>query len=291
MQDVLLEPYGGEVLGLSVAGTTVLTALWAAGALAGFALAARGLTTGRDPHRLAAYGMVIGVFAFAAVILSDPTGSPFLFRIGAVLIGMGGGLFAVGTLTAAMELGQSGGGGLALGAWGAVQATADRLAIAVGGASATLSSRRWPTRRAGPRDHRPVGRLQRRLPHRNRFFFSPLVVIGPLVPARRPRAATQVPEVRPGRVPRLGILNGGNPWPTGAITSHIDVAQVVLYAFWIFFAGLIFYLRREDRREGYPLEYEVTGQHRRSGGLDAATEGVPPAAWRHRHGAQWPPRP
>jgi photosynthetic reaction center H subunit len=46
----------------------------------------------------------------------------------------------------------------------------------------------------------------------------------------------------------------------GAITSHIDVAQVVLYAFWIFFAGLIFYLRREDRREGYPLESEVTGK-------------------------------
>jgi len=46
----------------------------------------------------------------------------------------------------------------------------------------------------------------------------------------------------------------------GDITSHIDVAQVVLYAFWIFFAGLIFYLRREDRREGYPLESEVTGK-------------------------------
>jgi photosynthetic reaction center H subunit len=40
---------------------------------------------------------------------------------------------------------------------------------------------------------------------------------------------------------------------TGAITSYIDVAQVTLYAFWIFFAGLIIYLRREDKREGYPL--------------------------------------
>ncbi|GAK32658.1 photosynthetic reaction center subunit H [Iodidimonas nitroreducens] len=40
----------------------------------------------------------------------------------------------------------------------------------------------------------------------------------------------------------------------GAITSSLDVAQMVLYAFWLFFAGLIFYLRREDRREGYPLE-------------------------------------
>ena len=42
--------------------------------------------------------------------------------------------------------------------------------------------------------------------------------------------------------------------PTGAITGYIDVAQVTLYAFWIFFAGLIFYLRREDKREGYPLD-------------------------------------
>jgi photosynthetic reaction center H subunit len=40
---------------------------------------------------------------------------------------------------------------------------------------------------------------------------------------------------------------------TGAITSYIDVAQVVLYAFWIFFAGLIYYLHQEDKREGYPL--------------------------------------
>ena len=41
----------------------------------------------------------------------------------------------------------------------------------------------------------------------------------------------------------------------GAI-GNLDVAQIVLYAFWLFFAGLIFYLRREDRREGYPLESE-----------------------------------
>ena len=38
------------------------------------------------------------------------------------------------------------------------------------------------------------------------------------------------------------------------LTSGIDVAQVVLYAFWAFFFGLIYWLRREDRREGYPLE-------------------------------------
>src|SRR5262245_46787056 len=47
---------------------------------------------------------------------------------------------------------------------------------------------------------------------------------------------------------------------TGAITSHIDVAQVVLYAFWVFFALLLIYLQRESRREGYPLVNEVDGK-------------------------------
>ena len=41
---------------------------------------------------------------------------------------------------------------------------------------------------------------------------------------------------------------------TGAITAYIDVAQVVLYLFWIFFFGLIYYLIRENHREGYPMD-------------------------------------
>ncbi len=36
--------------------------------------------------------------------------------------------------------------------------------------------------------------------------------------------------------------------------EKIDGAQIALYAFWLFFAGLIIFLRREDKREGYPLE-------------------------------------
>lgn len=46
---------------------------------------------------------------------------------------------------------------------------------------------------------------------------------------------------------------------TGAITNYIDVPQIVLYVFWIFFAGLILWLRREDKREGYPLESDRSG--------------------------------
>lgn len=46
---------------------------------------------------------------------------------------------------------------------------------------------------------------------------------------------------------------------TGAVTQYIDVAQLVLYAFWVFFAGLLIYLQRESRREGYPLVSELDG--------------------------------
>ncbi len=42
----------------------------------------------------------------------------------------------------------------------------------------------------------------------------------------------------------------------GAITSYIDVAQITLYLFWIFFAGLIYYLIREGHREGYPMDHD-----------------------------------
>jgi photosynthetic reaction center H subunit len=41
---------------------------------------------------------------------------------------------------------------------------------------------------------------------------------------------------------------------TGAITQYVDVAQLVLYVFWAFFAGLIYYLLRENHREGYPMD-------------------------------------
>ena len=55
---------------------------------------------------------------------------------------------------------------------------------------------------------------------------------------------------------------------TGAIVGNIDVAQVVLYVFWVFFAGLIYYLQRESKREGFPLESDLpSGERIASPGL------------------------
>lgn len=133
MQDILLEPYGGEILGMTVGGTTELTGLWALGNLIGFTYAARDLDEGANPYRLAGIGGVIGIFAFALVLLAAPLGAPGLLFIGACAIGLGAGLFLVGTLTGAMALSRGGKSGIALGAWGAVQATGAGVAIAIGG--------------------------------------------------------------------------------------------------------------------------------------------------------------
>jgi BCD family chlorophyll transporter-like MFS transporter len=133
MEDILLEPYGGQILHLSVGATTKLTATLAIGGLLGFALASRFLSRGFDPFKMASIGALVGLPAFLAVVLAAPLSSPVLFALGTLLIGVGGGLFGHGTLTATMNSAPQAQRGLALGAWGAVQATAAGIAVALSG--------------------------------------------------------------------------------------------------------------------------------------------------------------
>jgi BCD family chlorophyll transporter-like MFS transporter len=133
MEDVLLEPYGGQILGMTVSATTLLTATLAAGSLWGFWWASRVLARGADPFKMASIGSWVGIPAFILVIVAAPLASQAVFTIGTFLIGFGAGLFGHGTLTATMQSAPREQVGLALGAWGASQATAAGLAMALGG--------------------------------------------------------------------------------------------------------------------------------------------------------------
>lgn len=124
MQDILLEPYGGEILGMSVGRTTLLTGFWAAGTMAGFAWAAKSLGRGGEMYRIAARGLLIGISAFSVIILAEPLEIHSLFYLGAAGVGLGGGLFSVGTLLGAMAVSARSENGIVVGAWGAVQSTA-----------------------------------------------------------------------------------------------------------------------------------------------------------------------
>ncbi|MEM9198769.1 MAG: PucC family protein [Pseudomonadota bacterium] len=193
-QDVLLEPYGGEILGLSVSATTLLTALWALGALAGFVLAARWLGAGQNPYRLAARGLIAGIAAFSAVIFAAPLGSAPLFFAGALAIGFGGGLFAVATLTAAMTMPVAGaaGRGLALGAWGAAQATAAGLGVALGGGLRDVVNSLAMSGQLGPALNGPASGYSVVYHLEIALLFVTLIALGPLV-RRRAQTANQGP--------------------------------------------------------------------------------------------------
>ncbi len=133
MADVLLEPYGGQVLNWTVASTTKLTALLALGGLLGFAYASHALGPGSNPYRLAQGGALIGIPAFVLVIVAAPFGLDGAFLIGNFLIGFGAAVFGHATLTATMNKAPKEQSGMALGAWGAVQATAAGVGLALSG--------------------------------------------------------------------------------------------------------------------------------------------------------------
>ena len=181
MQDIVLEPYGGEILKLSVGATSALTGMLAGGALIGFVLAGRLLARHADPLRLAAYGALAGLPAFSAVIFSAPLDAGWLFRIGALGIGFGGGLFAVGTLYTAMRMEEGGFTALALGAWGAIQSTAAGLAMFFGGALRDLVSALASTGALGPGLSGPATGYSVVYHVEILLLFITLIAIGPLV--------------------------------------------------------------------------------------------------------------
>ncbi|WP_319638903.1 PucC family protein [Rhodobacter sp. Har01] len=142
MADVLMEPFGGQVLLMSIAQTTKLTVVLALGTLVGFVGASRWLANGRAPLGVAFAGALVGAPAFVAVIVSASALSVWMFTAATFAAGLGAGLFGHGTLTMTIRLAPKQQIGLALGVWGAVQTTSAGLAIAAGGVlrDAMLSS-------------------------------------------------------------------------------------------------------------------------------------------------------
>ncbi len=207
MQDILLEPYGGKILHLPVGVTTSLTAMIALGGGAGLLLAARRLAHGADPHRVAGYGALAGVIAFACVILSAPLETGPLFGLGVALIGFGGGLFAHGTLTASMALAKPEDRGLALGAWSASQATAAGLAVAFSGVVNDVGSSLAVAGTFGEAVASPVTGYTLVYGVEIILLLATLVAIGPLVRPLSDFRSAQTSNLAP--VVARGLQSGG----------------------------------------------------------------------------------
>jgi BCD family chlorophyll transporter-like MFS transporter len=193
MQDIILEPFGAEVLGLDVGMTSSLTALSAGGALLAFYLSSVWLNRGMDACRLASAGVVLGLPAFACVIFSAPLQAPLLFQTGALLVGLGGGFFSVGMLVCAMDMAQGDQAGLVLGAWGAVQATAAGLAMAAGGVLRDLVNELAVNDWLGHSLNMPATGYSFVYHVEIYMLFVVLVALGPLVRNQTARPTSQQP--------------------------------------------------------------------------------------------------
>jgi len=139
--DVLLEPYGGEVLGMSVSETMGLTGLWGVMTIVGVGSAGGLLWQKRAPATLIALGCAVGILGFGLTSWASQSMEVNAFRLGVSFISMGRGLFLVGSVILVMSLTDVSHAGLFLGIWGIVQAMAQGFGVIGGGLMRDVAER------------------------------------------------------------------------------------------------------------------------------------------------------
>jgi BCD family chlorophyll transporter-like MFS transporter len=131
--DVLLEPYGGQVLRMSVASTTQLTALWGLSMLLTISISGWLLWKGHSPLTLIKAGCAIGALGFLTVSVAGGPEHVNMFRGGVAFIGMGRGMFIVASIALVMSMTTMGHAGLFIGLWGVMQGLAQGFGTIGGG--------------------------------------------------------------------------------------------------------------------------------------------------------------
>lgn len=140
--DILLEPYGGQVLHMSISATTGLTGLWGVAMLVAIPAAGWMLWRGYSPVLPILLGCAVGALGFLVISIASDAALVTPFRSGVWLIGMGRGLFIVGSLALVMGLTDRSHAGLFLGLWGVMQALAQGLGAVGGGLARDLAEAR-----------------------------------------------------------------------------------------------------------------------------------------------------
>jgi len=191
MQDILLEPFAGQVFGMAVGQTTFLMAILAGGMLIGFMLSEQLLNLKIDPLKVAAIGLLFGALAFGIVVASPLADSIGIFRSGTFAVGIGAGLFSVGTLTTTMGLANSKMSGILLGTWGGVQATCAGVGIAFSGVARDLISRAAQSGTFGPSLRGPATGYIAVFILEIALLFATLFIVGPLLGSDKRRRARQ----------------------------------------------------------------------------------------------------
>jgi BCD family chlorophyll transporter-like MFS transporter len=134
IQEVVLEPFGGQVFGLKVRETTLFNAYQMVGVLIGMFLSGKFLVKKLGKRRTTAMGTVMGAIAFFFLVLSAVWRSEALLRPSILGLGLALGFFNVGGLSLMMDMSTTERTGLFMGAWSLAQALARGFSGVFGGA-------------------------------------------------------------------------------------------------------------------------------------------------------------
>ena len=133
MQEAVLEPYGGEVFGMSISETTLLNAFWGAGTLIGYAATGFKIIPTFGKKRTTKLGCILVAFCFSLIILAGFTQQPRMLQSAMVLFGLATGIATVGGISLMLDLTAAETAGTFIGAWGLAQAMSRGLATLIGG--------------------------------------------------------------------------------------------------------------------------------------------------------------
>lgn len=139
MQEAVLEPYGGEVFGMSIAATTKLNANWGIGILIGYSLTGFFVAPRLGKKITTKLGCLLVAVSFCLIILSGLTQEANILKLAVVLFGAAAGMATIGSISLMLDFTLAETAGTFIGAWGLAQAMSRAFATLIGGAILDLA--------------------------------------------------------------------------------------------------------------------------------------------------------
>jgi MFS transporter, BCD family, chlorophyll transporter len=145
IQQPILEPYGGEVFGMTVAQSTQLNAFWSIGVLVGIVVTGFLIVPRLGKQTTARLGCLLVALSFGLTIAAGFTGKPRLLQLCMILFGLASGITTNGAISLMLDLTAAETAGTFIGAWGLAQAMSQALSTLIGGALLDLGRLLFPT--------------------------------------------------------------------------------------------------------------------------------------------------
>ena len=145
MQEPVLEPYGGEVFGMTIAETTKLNAFWGTGTLIGLSITGFLIVPRLGKQKTTKLGCIAVALCFGLIILSGTTANQKMLQGALIVFGLASGVTTTGAISLMLDLTAAETAGTFIGAWGLAQAMSRALATITGGAVLDLGKTLFTT--------------------------------------------------------------------------------------------------------------------------------------------------